>query len=275
MSKQPKGQRAVPSKKPGFPSLTGEPPFLSTKGALSRLLLVPDCHHPNVHEGAWRLMLKVARDFKPDTLVLLGDFLDGESLSLHDPDEPTLRDFEYELDAVRKAMDDLDSLGATKKVYVEGNHEQRLSRYLARRAPALYSSMKLQEILKLHEMGWEWVPYRKSIKVGKLHITHDTGSAGMNAHRASAKAFMGSTVIGHTHRLAYECVGRFDSAPYLACMLGWLGDAEKAAKYLHEAKSAEWVHGFGLGYAESTGVTHVTPVPIVNGKCVVEGRLYT
>jgi hypothetical protein len=86
---------------------------------------------------------------------------------------------------------------------------------------------------------------------------------------------MGSAVIGHTHRMAYEVVGRFDEHPYLAAMLGWLGDVKTAARYLHEAKSAEWVHGFGVFYMEPSGACHVQPVPIVDGRCVVQGRLVT
>jgi hypothetical protein len=130
-------------------------------------------------------------------------------------------------------------------------------------------------MLGLHETGWKWVPYRQSVKLGKLNLTHDTGSAGVNAHRQSAARFMGSTVIGHTHRMAYEVTGRFDASPYLACMLGWLGDRGRAAKYLHEASAASWVHGFGVGYLEPTsGVVYLTPVPIIDGRCVVEGVLY-
>lgn len=238
-------------------------------------LLIPDCHHPNVSEAAWGLLLRAAALLKPTTIIVLGDFLDGESLSLHEPDEPGKRDFEDELGAVLQALTQLDALGATRKVYVCGNHEDRLARFLARKAPALYRSLRLPELLKLQERGWEWVPYKQSLKLGKLHVTHDTGSAGMNAHRASAKAFMGNAVIGHTHRMAYEVVGRFDEHPYLAAMLGWLGDAKAAARYLHEAKSAEWVHGFGVFYMEPSGAVHVQPVPIIDGRCVVQGRLVT
>jgi predicted phosphodiesterase len=218
--------------------------------------------------------MRVASYLKPETLVLLGDFLDGETLSLHEPDEPGSRDFQDELASVQAALMQLDRIGASRKIYVEGNHEQRLSRYLARNAPALFRSLKLPQLLELEKNGWEWVPYRTSTMVGKIHVTHDTGSAGMNAHRASAKAFFGSAIIGHSHRLSYEVTGRFDNTPYLSAMFGWLGDAKQAAKYLHEAKSAEWVHGFGIGYQESSGFVHVQPVPIVNGRCVVEGRLF-
>lgn len=239
-----------------------------------RVLFVPDCHHPNIHLKAWNLMLRAAARWQPEVIVVLGDFLDGESLSLHEADAPTELDFSTEVDAVGKALTQLDDLGASTKIYIEGNHEQRLSRFLARRAPALYRSMSLPELLKLRETGWQWVPYRKSVKLGKLHLTHDTGSAGANAHRFSARAFMGSAIIGHTHRMAYEVTGRFDSTPYLACMLGWLGDAEKAAKYLHEAKSAEWVHGFGIGLLEEdTGYVHVQPVPVVAGRVFIGGEL--
>lgn len=243
------------------------------KSGLSTIALIPDCHHPNADEAAWSLMLRALAEAKPSTIVVLGDFADGESLSLHEPDEPGSRDFKDEVGVVLRALTELDALGATRKIYIEGNHEQRLSRYLARRAPALFRSMSLPELLDLKGRGWEWVPYKASVKVGKLHLTHDTGSAGMNAHRTSARDFMGSVVIGHTHRMAYEVVGRFDDSPYLAAMLGWLG-SRQAAKYAHEAKSASWALGFGLGYHdEATGIVHVQPIPIVGGTCVVQGRL--
>lgn len=222
------------------------------------------------------MVLRVARWFKPEHLSILGDFGDADTLKAHAPTEPGTRDFEDELEAVKGALDQLDRLGATNKIYVCGNHEFRLDRYLMEHAPAMFRSMRWPALLGLKERGWKWVPYRKSARIGKLHLTHDTGTAGVNAHRTSAAAFGGSTVIGHTHRMAYEVKGRFDGTPYLAAMLGWLGDADKAAGYIHEAKASDWVHGFGIFYLEpESGVVHVQPVPIVNGRCVVNGKLFT
>ncbi len=242
---------------------------------LERWLFIPDCHWPNADVKAWELMLKVARSFKPDGLCILGDFIDFDSMSSHDRDNLSAETMKSEVASADKALAQLDALGPTKKIFVEGNHCQRLRRYLAKNAPALDGMVSVQAALNLYERGWEWVPYRESIKIGKLHVTHDTGKAGKNAHRQSAAAFMGSTIIGHTHRMAYEVNGTFDGLPYLACMLGWLGSAKKAGHYTHEANAAEWAHGFGLGYMEPGGVVHVTPVPIVAGKCLVEGRLFT
>ena len=216
----------------------------------------------------------MAHFLKVQTVVILGDFADAETLSAHPATRPGQRDFEDELGEVNKCLDQLDRIGASRKIYVSGNHEFRLDRYLMERAPAMFRSIQWPRLLNLRERGWEWVPYRKSVKVGKLHVTHDTGTAGMNAHRQAAKAFGGSAVIGHTHRMAYEVTGRFDGAPYLSAMFGWLGDAAKAADYMHEAKAAEWVHGFGVFYKEPNGIMHVQPVPIVNGRCVVNGKLF-
>ena len=45
---------------------------------------------------------------------------------------------------------------------------------------------------------------------------------------------------------------------------------------MHEAKASDWVKGFGIGYLEpQTGIVHLQPVPIVNGRCVVNGKLFT
>lgn len=204
--------------------------------------------------------------------MLLGDWMDAESLSSHAPTKPGIRDFEEELDHARERLDELDNLGASKKVYIMGNHEWRLERYLAERAPALFKSVNLPTLLGLHERGWVTSDYHETYKLGKLNITHDTGSAGLNAHRSAATDHMGSTVIGHTHRMAYEVRGKLGGAPYVAAMFGWLGDPKKV-DYLHQAKAAHWTHGFGLGYVQDNGVVHIVPVPIVNGTCVVEGRL--
>lgn len=244
------------------------------RGEFETVLIIPDCHVPNHDERAWGLMLRAAHVLRPSTIVVLGDFADGETLSAHPATKPGELDFEAELDGVRRALDQLDIVGAKRKVYLEGNHEFRLDRYLMARAPAMFRHIRWHNLLDLERRGWDWVPYRKAYSLGKLHLTHDTGSAGVNAHRQAAVDTGGSVVIGHTHRLAYEVRGRYGGTPYLAAMLGWLGDPVKAASYIHEARAASsWATGFGVAYMEPTGIVHLQPVPIVGGRCVVQGRL--
>lgn len=265
----------APTAPPPTSPVLREPPAPLTQDGLETVLIIPDCHVPNHDERAWGLMLRAAHILRPSTIILLGDFADGECLSAHPATKPGGDDFAAEVEGIQRALDQLDQVGAATKVYCEGNHEFRLDRYLMQRAPAMFRSIQWRNVLELHRRGWQWVPYRKAFALGKLHVTHDTGSAGVNAHRQAAVDTGGSVVIGHTHRLAYEVRGRYGGTPYLAAMLGWLGDAEKAASYIHEARAASaWAHGFGVAYLEpQSGVVHLQPVPIVNGRCVVQGRL--
>lgn len=243
---------------------------------LERVLFVPDCHHPYADKRAWELLLKVAREFAPHIIVVLGDWVDNLSVNDHGFDEPPKYTLLGELAAAQAALVELAQWAGpqvTRKVFIEGNHETRLNRYIMANAPALHGLVDVQRALHLDELGWEFIPYKKTFRYGKMHITHDTGKSGKNAHRQSAQAYMGSALIGHTHRMAYDVTGTFEGTPYLAAMFGWLGDAE-AAKYMHEAGAAEWVHGCGFGYRETaTDIVHVTPVPFVLGKCMVEGQL--
>lgn len=240
---------------------------------MQTLLIVPDCHVPYEDRRAFELMLEAGRRLKPHTVVLLGDFADFYSVSSHSKNPERARDLAFEVEKVHERLRDVRALGARRLVYIAGNHEDRLSRYLMDKAPELFGTVKLEEVLGLKALGFEYVPYRRAARVGKLNLTHDVGNSGATAHTRASALFGGNVVIGHTHRLAYAVQGDAQGDAHVAAMLGWLGDREQV-DYLHAVQAAQWAHGFGVGYLEpDTGVVHVVPVPIVRGRCVVEGQL--
>jgi predicted phosphodiesterase len=243
-------------------------------GALERVLLVPDCHIPYEDPEAFAVMMAAARELRPDTIVILGDFADFLSVSSHDrrPKELGLQ-LRDEVEAVKMRLAELDSLGATRKVYCSGNHERRAERMAARNAPAFADLVRVEDLFGLAARGWEWHPYRQHATIGKLHVVHDTGDAGPYAHARSGAAFESSVVIGHTHRLATSYFGSARGERHVAAMLGWLGSAE-AASYMAPIKvTRTWQHGFGVSYVEPDGVAHLQAVPIIGGRCVLEGRV--
>jgi predicted phosphodiesterase len=240
---------------------------------LQRILFVPDSHIPYHDKRAWELMLKAAGLFKPDQIVLLGDFADCYAVSSHDKSPGRKHRLQWELDEVDAALADLERLEAKKKVYIFGNHEDRLDRYIATRAPELDGLLSIPAYLELKERGWIQVPYKDSYRIGKLWLTHDTGKAGKNAIAAALDDYQSNIIIGHVHRMGVVYGGDATGKTHVAASFGWLGDA-RSVDYMHRVKvNRDWQLGFGLGYLLPNGTVHIVPVPIVNGQCVVEGQL--
>lgn len=248
---------------------------MSNSAALKRVLFIPDCHIPYHDQRMWKLLLKVIAEFQPSNLVILGDFADFYAISDHDKNPNRVRQLEAEVSAVNRALDELDSFGfVSSKVFIKGNHEFRLERYLMRRAPELFNMVNTTQLFNLEVRGWTTIEYMDDIRIGKLYVTHDTGRCGKYAHIQSQADYETNVVIGHTHQIGYTVVGNAQGRPHVGAMFGWLGDFDKI-DYMHRAKARRnWSHGLGLGYLEPhSGSVHLVPVPVVLDKVLIEGSI--
>ena len=240
---------------------------------LERVLIIPDTHRPYHDKWAWSLLLKAAREFQPHTVAFIGDFADCFTVSDHDKDPRRGTQLVDELQDVNEGLDEVAAVGAQRTIFVAGNHEYRIERYVTRNAAALLGmpGMTIPEMLKINERGWRYVPYMSHIRLGKLYLTHDVGHAGMHAAHHTGAAFGHNVAFGHTHRLQVLYSGGVTGERRVAAALGWLGSSEEA-RYMPEAKRAAWQHGFGLAHIERSGIVHLQGVPIVGRACVVNGR---
>ena len=206
----------------------------------------------------------------------IGDLADFYSVSSHSKNPLRVRQLSEEVAAVNAALTELDKLGASDKVFIAGNHCDRLQRYLQDRAPELFETVNLEELFMFDDRGWEYVPYKEYTRRGALFLTHDCGSAGRYAVYRCLEMFNHSVVTGHTHRMAYIVEGDATGKARVSASFGWLGDVNQV-DYMQKASARKnWALGFGVGYLNTeTGVTYLAPVPIVNYSCVVEGKLYT
>lgn len=245
---------------------------------MKRLFAIPDCHHPYVDRRAWRVTLNAIRHVAPDVLLILGDFGDFYATSRHLKDPNRNRDLKKEIDACNHALDEVavalrDNAQLCERHFIMGNHEVRLEDYLKERAPELYNLVSVEALFLLKERGYKITPYADFVRIGKLAVSHDFEFAGPNAHVQSANATWTNTLIGHTHRLATSYSGTVMGKHHVACMAGWLGDARRI-DYKHKAKvRKDWMHGFVIGHILPSGVTHLTPVPIIDGRCVIDGMV--
>jgi hypothetical protein len=249
-------------------------------------LIVPDQHIPNNDKIYWSLLMAVGKFLKPDHVVILGDFADFHAVSSHDIDPRDSVGFDYEIEQTQKYLRELKTLGASNNVYIAGNHEFRLERYLMKKSPEIFKTLARNgndptaELLNLENIGFEYLPYRRGKsnhhKIGKCHFTHDPGVAGKFAHYKAADIYHRNIVHGHTHAIGYAIQGDADGDRHVAVMLGWGGDASKI-DYMHKASvTKNWSHGFGIFYHDTaTGNVYVQPIPLVGYTCLVNGRLFT
>lgn len=238
---------------------------------MERLFFVPDLHAPYEDKRAVALMFDAIEAFAPDTVVVMGDLVDCLAVSHFSKDPARVRGLHKEIEAAQVY---LDRIQADRKIYVAGNHEDRLRRYLLDKAPELLPLLGIEGLLDLKARGWEYVPYKQSTKIGKLHITHDVGSSGRYNVYKALDVFQASVVTGHTHRLGYIVEGDALGKCQVSCQFGWLGDVEQV-DYMHRINARRnWAHGFGTGVHDpATGYVYLRPHPIVNYSCEVDGTV--
>lgn len=238
---------------------------------MKKYIIIPDVHVPYQNKKAINLLLKTIKEIKPHGIIILGDFIDNYCISSHSKNPNRVADLKWEIEKANELLEKFNNI--KHKIFISGNHENRLERYLSEKAPALFNVVKIEELLKLNENGWYHVPYKNHYRIGKINFTHDTGKAGKYAHYSSLSDFQASVVIGHTHRFGYAIEGNASGKPNVTVMLGWLGDVDQV-DYMHRIKSMrDWALGFGIGYLLDNGNMHITPIPIIDYSVIVEGKL--
>lgn len=242
--------------------------------ALQKLLFVPDAHFPYHDRKAWHLLLEVGRMFKPHTIIVMGDFFDMYAISFHNRSPARTKNLLEEISQGKQGLKELCQLGAKKKIFLAGNHEYRLERYLSQKAPELFDVVRLEKILELKENGFEYVPYGEYVQLGKLVVTHDLDRCSKSAVEYAMDDVQGNVVIGHTHRLSYVVRGSVKRKPHVGAVFGWLGES-KSIDYKNRLRcERDFVLGCGVGYLNpKTGYVYLTPIPFVDYSCILEGKL--
>lgn len=205
-------------------------------------LVVPDAHHPFADYLAVSVLATVIAECRPDRLVFLGDWVDNYSISQYTKDPERLVSLGAELEVAGEWLHSF-----TREVpdyyFCEGNHETRLPRFLAAKAPELASAFpSIRTSWAIPER--RWVPYRSHLTLGRVSYAHDLGHAGKGALGATLDAFGDSIVFGHTHRAGILFDGDVRGRGRFALNAGWVGDLD-AIDYAHRAKCRGWRTGFG------------------------------
>lgn len=262
----PQPAAPTPGSQPGPStfSMTAAP-----KGTVHTIVGLFDCHHPHCDVDTWAAVLKYIREKQPNEILLGGDFLEMESCSQHSVFVEQA--FVDDIEAGKAALQALRRAAPLARItYLEGNHETRLQRFTAARAPSMRGALTIPDQLGLAELGVEWVPEGKLVKRGHLHFVHGYWA---NVHHAKKHLdkYGVSVAYGHTHKPQVftdaDGVGRIRAAWGMPCMRTLRPEWLKGAP-------AGWVNGFGVFYVDDRGEYTALPVLTFDGRFRLEGRVY-
>lgn len=233
-------------------------------------------HKVPLHDiKALNSMLAFASDFKPDIFIWGGDALDCGSISHHNHGKPGATEgLKLVEDAVegRKAfIEPIEKLGG-KLIYMIGNHEKWLTDFTDK-IPALEGLLDVRNLLHLSDK-WSIVPQGGAFNLGKLTFVHgDTIKGGELVAKNAVIAYERSIRFGHHH--TFQAYSKASALEYknaktgvaVPCLCG------KSPRY-NEGTPNKWVQGFNYGYILEGGNFSDSVVVILDGRCVVGGKVY-
>lgn len=243
-------------------------------GQVTKWIAIPDVHAPYHDPVVMGCIVRAGEAIGASRCVQLGDLTDCYSVSRFPKDASRRLDIEWELDTTCEVVNVLDKAFPDERVITLGNHDVRMEKYVAEKAPAIAGLVpKYVDRIGFRERGWRVAQYMDGTKIGNLHVTHEVGFSGANAVAQTLNVYSSSVIFGHTHRLGWAIAGNVDGGKRVGAMLGWCGKVA-AIDYHHRARVArESAHGFGVVYVEPDGRATVVPVAIEDGRCVVEGKV--
>lgn len=239
-------------------------------------ICVFDVHHPYHNKKLWENILKVCKKCQPDYFVFGGDNMDMDSVNHWEIDKGNKRGMEgkrlrksYDtfqteiLDEIEKVLPDY-----CRKIYMYGNHEEFIERYIDK-IPELEGFAEIERNLNLKE--WEIIPYRQTVKVGKIYFHHGEYT-GIHHANKMVQTFGRNIVYGHCHTFqVHTSVTPIDSQAHSAYSMPCACDINPG--YMKNRPSA-WVNGFGSFYIHPDKNFNIFPIISSNGHFVFQGEYY-
>lgn len=243
------------------------PPYHIDGG--KRALLLFDVHIPFHIRRAVEVAVEAGKRDAVDTVILGGDALDFHSVSRYDHDGSKLT-YQQEIEYARQFMAYLrEQFPKARIVFKEGNHEERLNKYILARAPALFGleNCTLASLIGLSAVGAELVTDQRVIHLGKLRVIHGHEyGGGVNAPVNAARWLMlrakRSAVMGHLHQTSVQPDTDIDGELRIAWSVGCLCGLNPKYRRL----SSRWNHGFATVEMSKGGEFEMRNQHILNGK---------
>jgi len=119
-----------------------------------RILVISDCHFPYHHESLFSFLNKLNKQYKPDTVVHIGDEMDWHSINVSHVINPDLPSPADELLGGRSLCKQLEKI-FPKMTLLESNHGSMVLRRAMAKGMSKFFIKDYNEILEVGK-GWVW-----------------------------------------------------------------------------------------------------------------------
>ena len=175
----------------------------------NNILFLSDLHIPFHNINALTVALKYGKEKKINCIFINGDLIDFYQISRFVTLERK-RSVAEELMLANQFLDSLNKFFPKIPIYfLFGNHDMRLQKYLAVKAPELLDvpEFRLEMLLKAKEHNMTVIPDTTLVKVEKLNITHGHlvlrgFFSPVNGARGTFLRAKASTIISHIHNVS-------------------------------------------------------------------------
>ena len=239
-----------------------------------KVIIINDTQRPFQDKKTLAAVERFWNDFAPDLEVYNGDIIDLYTLSVFDKNPSRRFTLKDELDDTRGWLEERATANPdARRVFIEGNHEDRLRRWLWRNAElAGLAELNVEGLLGLADVGAEHLPYMSVLDFLGFRIEHGFKTSASKAFptavaRWMALATSSSGLCGHTHRFGiYSWTDSRNSHSYIEngclCMTN-----------LEYAPFPNWQHAFTYGVVHNNKV-HLFPIQIYPDGFRAEGEFY-
>lgn len=208
------------------------------------IAIISDSHIPYQSEYGISSLLSKLRKLSPKRILLLGDILDCYPFMRYRKDPEKLLSVNIEIDQARKFLGNIRKIVKNGDItYLEGNHEERLNKFIWDHAPQLSPlEINIPTILKLEDEGIEYINNKDGILINNIRFLHGNfvrKNPGMSA-LAHMERTNTSIVIGHCHRLSLVYMNYGDIR--FGMETGCLADPSKCEYTIFP----NWMLGFGI-----------------------------
>jgi len=237
-------------------------------------VVASDFHVPFHDKELFRLFLAFLRRERPGHVHLLGDIADFWHTSRFNKDPHRVENIQDDLDAVVRVLRAIRKAAPRAHiVYTEGNHEERIAKYLATQARELahLRCLHLPELLQLDRLGIEYRSHLEPYFVGHLMMLHGQVVRKWSAYtaRANMERYGCSVLCGHTHRQGTFKHTDANRIAYRALENGCMCSFD--AEYV---LFPDWQQGWSVVWLHEHGYFHPVQIEYIHGLYAYHDKLY-